>query len=211
MTFTLTNARDQVKAYTDDDETRFSTTAIDRALDGALSLTLRDMAQQGATQLLTKVQTASTDGVLDLSTYDPLSIFGVAIQYGSSWEQLNEAAYSARRRAYTEDATLSVIMQRRLSVPSTTSHPLIGVGAAAANATAELDRLVCVRAAQELIATDNEQSAALEALERKYWAAVMSGIGPGKGRDFPRPGAWWSDLRWVWDPSTRYLSLWFVG
>lgn len=177
---TLAEARTLVAQDLDDPNNRRWTTAqIDVGLQGALSSCLSQYITAGgnAFDLDLSVTTAST-GIADLTSVAPiLFIKTVQIVTGSSPALTYTNVTPTRKgdRFQTEPAvyTLALIYVRDYRIPTTTSHPLVGVGATEAASWPDFDQWVCAEAALRLGVKDNDKRPGLEAYMERARKAVL--------------------------------------
>ena len=216
MTLTLADARQQVYDHLDDDGTgttsgtRWSLTAIDRALATALSDCLQQYAAAGGDRLSTELETTSaTDGKIDLSSIVPISISNVATRSGGVlWYAIPAVNLGQRLLDDNIARTVMLVYTRDYQLPTNSAHPLVGVGATAANSWLAFDQWVCARAAQLAKIKDDEVSPALENEQQRLRSSVLSMARIPKSNRFPRPEKWLSRmLGWTWYPNTRVLQV----
>lgn len=212
---TLANARLLVQEHLDEDSTlsdpRWTTTQIDTALASALSTCLADYISAGGDRFTETISVSTTSGSVDLSSYNPSRIDGVAYISGQTRFPLRAAKRLGLFQDDTSDRSLEIALTRHLDLPTTTSHPLIGIGATEVNSVPMFANWVCLRAARQLKIKDDERSAAVEALEATVQDAVIKHARVPQSFTFPctRRNAL-NDLAWVYDHRTQTLTLGYL-
>lgn len=208
---TLAEARTIVGYHLDDDGTRWGNTEVDFALRSALSRCLNDYVAEGGDRFDTEASatTSASDGTVDLSAQVPLAIRGVSLlTIGSFYVPLKSTRREDRLVDDKAARTLKVRLVKELSLPTTTSHPLVGSGATAANTWDAFDNWVIARAALQLAVKDAELRQEMQALEADLRGSVLGKPRTPRHRPFTGPEAELAaDLRWTWIPSTQTLHL----
>jgi hypothetical protein len=216
---TLTQARSRVFRLLDDPNgitgtSRYNPDAaftdVDQALSFAISGCLSRYAKVGDRfDIETTGTSDATDGTLDVSSAVPLIVKGVAVVVGSNLYRLRARDPIRRGVADLNARSLRVTYVREYVLPTTTSHPLIGAGATAANSWPAFDEWVCCVAAQHLQPLDNDQRGALEATIMRAERDVFERPNVPSGHEWPRtecPDAY-DAIRWQWRPSTSEIFL----
>ncbi len=180
---TLADARTNVSQLLDDvGLKRWTAAQVDVALAQALSACVSQFVSAGGTALSEDVVVVgSAAGVVALSSVAPiLDIRGVRLQFGTGTQlSFRPVPAALRADAYAivnsiETVTVSYVRDFRL--PSTTSHPIVGVGAAEAPSWPDFERWICADAAAQLGVKDNDQRPMLQALEAKAKANVLGRV-----------------------------------
>lgn len=205
----LAAARAQLLSHLDDDGTRWSTTEQDRALAWALDSCLREYVGAGGTRLETQGSFSSgSTGLIDMSSVVPFSVNGVTLIVGSRYFRLPEIKPEERNILDDTARSFSVRYTRGYVLPTTTSHPLIGAGATAAQTFDALEHWVILRAAIYASAKDADQRPDLKALEQMARDAVLLDPHIPKATRFPGPKHWYSAIfAWYWDPLNRKIQI----
>lgn len=217
---TLTQARTRVLRLLDDPNgitgtSRYnpdgSFTDVDQALGFALSGCMSRFAPGSDRFDLEETATSSaTTGQADLSSIPKLMIKGVAVQQGDQLFKIPEKPPIRRGLIDYNARSLVVTYVRDYAIPTTTSHPLVGVGATAAPSFPSFDEWVCVCAAQHLTPNDNDLRERLEMLAGKVEADVAFRPNTPTSGPWPRPEPrrWaFIDVQWQWKPSTSIVYL----
>lgn len=186
---TLAEARALIQEHLDEDSTlerpQWSTTQIDTALRSALSSCLAEYVRQGGNRFEEHLSLSSTSGSLDLSSYSPLDISGVGISIGSTRFPVPAARAVDISRLDTDSRTVIVTLTRNLEIPTTTTHPLIGIGATEVNSVPMFANWVCLRAARQLYIKEGDRSSPIEAMEATARQACMGAPRIGGNTMFP--------------------------
>lgn len=209
---TLAEARTQVLELLDDDNTRWSSANIDVALSSALNSCLLEYTRNGGDRFTEEIETTTTSGgVLDMSSYNPLSVMGVSIKCGNVWIAIPGIDRSDR---FIDDSTarsIRVQFVRTLALPTTTTHPIVGIGATEVNTVPAFDNWVCARAASQLKIKDDEASEPLERLEARLRGAIIGMPRIPQARAFPvrRDALLMRPVKWSYSARAQdiYLSL----
>lgn len=209
---TLAEARTQIAELLDDaNNVRWSTANIDEALDSAVDQCLLEYVAAGGDRFNEEVNasSSSSDGTLDLSSYNPLRIVGVKMKIGTLYYPLAPIARDQIERLDAGEArNLYIDLVRTPVLPTTTSHPLIGSGATSYGSDFTFDHWVCLRAARLLSAKDAEERPDLIRLEKEQRESVMKRPRVPQSRRFTKRKGWYGDfLRWSYEPRTQYLQL----
>lgn len=209
---TLAEARTVIQGHLDDDGTRWTASTggeIDTALRYAISESMEEYAAKGGDRFKELVSSTTTSsGTLDLSSYSPMSIHEVAVISGARRYPVSGVHKSQIDTPDDTARSIEVWITRTPTLPTTTSHPVIGNGATAIGSWDAFDFLVCSRAARFLLAKDGEVHGALRDLEDRLRQSVMSA--PRIPRSFApdRNNNWFSQfLRWSWNPRSKALAL----
>lgn len=214
-TMTLAEARVVVANHLDDDGTRWTSTGgtgggneIDDALKSALSRCLSDYVAAGGERLSETVSTTSdSSGQIDLSTYDPLRVSGVSIQSGSRFYPVSYIDPENVDILETVTRTAKVRLTRNLALPTTSTQPIVGIGATEAGSWDAFDHWICARAARQLAVKDDEAYQALSRLEEDLGRSCILSSRVAPAARFPMPGRFYSKLvRWTWLPRSKTLQ-----
>ncbi len=210
MTYTLAQARTRITTDLLDDKngTRWDDTKVDRALTVALSQCLDAYSSEGGDRFLQDSGSVSTSsGVYDASSLNVLRVVNVSLIVSSTYEvPLPAQLPKDRFISDGSDQDIRLLYVERYALPSTTSHPLVGVGATAANSWDAFDDWVCVTAARQLELLDREQATRrLEEYEAKARASVLDHAPMHVNRRFPRRRPAGS-YAWHWLPTSVYLT-----
>lgn len=214
---TLTEARTTVGQLLDDPNNRqWSTTQIDFALRSALSRCLVDYVGAGGERFDEQGTgtSSASDGTLSLTSTPPLMIRHVTIDVSDTFIPIRAATKRDKFRADTTARSLVYVFVRELALPSTTSHPLVGNGATAANTWDAFDMWVVARAALQLATKEDKLSSALAALETDLRASCTMRARIPAASEWPRQrgaGSAYDLLRWTWLPASNQLQLCNVG
>ena len=211
---TLAEARTAVASHLDDpNNVRWSTADLDRGLATALAACLSDYASAGGDAFDVEVSASSASGVVDLTSSAPLLVRAVQVQdSGGAYWTLRPAMLQDRVEVDSEATrTVKVVVVRDYTLPSTTSHPLVGNGATAAPSWLAFDQWVCAEAALFCGIKDNDRRPGLQALAEKMRANVLGRINTPRSRPLrlPRHARWdlAQALHYVWAPTTSRLTL----
>jgi hypothetical protein len=201
MVLTLAQARTVVQDHLDDDATRWSTAQIDTGLSLGLSTCLHDYVSGGGDRFDVVASFTSTSaGLIDLSAVSPLTIRGITLQVGSRYYPITQRQIEHRSIDDAVSRTFEIRYSRILTLPVTTSHPLVGDGATSAGSWDAFDHWVCVRAAAFCSVKDAELRQELTALEQTI--KIPSAI------PFPGPpGLYGNLLGWVWKRNTNAIQI----
>lgn len=138
----------------------------------------------------------------------PVAIKGVALMVGGRPYRLQAVAPEDRTRDCDSAKTLEIRWVKPLTIPTTTSHPLIGSGATAGNTFPAFDDWVCATAAKYLAMKDGDPMPMLESMWAEVEATIQSGPHIPMMRRFPRPPKYWeAQYSWMWDPSGKYIQI----
>ncbi len=207
---TLAEARTNVLQLLDDDNTRWTSTHIDFALGFALNACQNDYVRSGGTRLNEVLSLTTTAGSLSMSSYNPLCITSVAYMQSTTFalpiRQCRPTDYGSDD---TENRSLRVELTRTLALPTTTTHPLIGIGSTEVNSVPMLAEWVCARAARKLKVKDDEVSQSLELLIADAMHAATGSPDIQQFREFSPQLACnvKTNLRWYYEPRTQYLKI----
>jgi hypothetical protein len=210
MGLTLAQARDIVEDFLDDNtNSRWSVAQIDTALGYALNSCLNDYLAGGG-ERLHEIVNVSTDalGKADLSSYNPNFIAGITLSVGNREFRIPEVSWEERGLNDSQIRPLSIRLLRTFSIPSTTSHPLVGVGATGAKTWPAFEHWVCIRAALFCSTKDAEDRADLQRLESEARdnALVLPAI--PKAVPFASKPHWYSVwFSWAWDPASQTIQI----
>lgn len=209
MALTLLQARAALLDHLDDDGTRWDSTAQDRALGWALSACTREYVGAGGSKLEIFADVSSdTSGLIDLSTPNPVSVNGLTLVVGSRHFQIQETKPEQRNILDDVSRTFKVRYTTTFVLPGTTSHPLIGSGAAAAATWDALDHWVIAKAAVFCSVKDAALRPELKDLESMARDAVMLDPAIPKSTGFPGPPKWYGSLlSWHWRPDLKKIQV----
>lgn len=209
MTLTLAQARTVAQDHLDDDGTRWSTSQIDTGLSYALSTCLHDYVSGGGDRFeVIGDFTSTSTGAISLSAQTPLVIRGVSLLLGQRYYPILQK--QSEHRGFEDQSIRSyqIRYSRILSLPTTTSHPLVGDGATGAGSWDAFDHWICVRAAKFCAVKDAELRQELEALESQVAGSVMTTVKIPSALPFPAPPRWYGALlAWVWERSTNTIQI----
>lgn len=207
---TLAEARTLVLGHLDDDNSRWSSTEVDVALKGALSRCLSDYAAVGGERFDEEASgtTSASDGTVSLSSTPPVKIKSVSVLVGDATWPIYPVAKVDKEAPDLNARSVRIMMLRDYALPSTTSHPIVGVGASAANTWHGFDAWICARAALALAIKDAESRPELRAEEQDLRQSALLRPRIPSARRFPSPEYGLTRLlRWTWIPSTNQLQL----
>lgn len=211
MGLTLAQARTAVSDFLDDSSNAlWSTTQIDTALSSALGRCQDDYAAGGGDRFVAEFSgtSSATDGTLSLSSVLPLRILSVQVLSGSYYTTIRAQQKQDREVLDTNARSVVVHYVREYALPTDSAHPLVGVGATAANSWPAFDHWICARAALQCAIKDNDKRQGLTALEQDARASVLSRVNVPTTREWPRESMHvYSDLRWSWLPGSNQLQL----
>lgn len=163
MPKTLAQARALVRQYIDaPSPVRWKDADIDIALQHALSECIEAYAGNGGGRLDLELS-SSTSTTIPLAATPHVSVKSLHYSYGN--EEIRIPASGGRRVGMPD----SVVRDYRVTyvpeytIPTDTAHPLIGVGALAANVGTMFEKWVCGKAALELLVKENEKRQGLSA------------------------------------------------
>lgn len=187
-----------------------SFTKVDLALGNALSKCLGDYVRAGGDQFLeeTTVTTSSADGTVSLTSLGPIDVRNVLVNFGATIGKVRPIR--RQDRSYPDPTSRSVVVSfvREYDLPTTQTHPLVGVGSTAANTWLTFDTWVCARAALDLLVKDNDLRQTLASLEADQRQSVMDRINLPRSADFPGPlSSMCDDLRWTYLKTSKSLQL----
>tara|TARA_R110000868_G_scaffold130444_4_gene340104 strand:- start:95 stop:754 length:660 start_codon:yes stop_codon:yes gene_type:complete len=200
MAHTLAAARDSVRRLLDDDGSnqRYATSAIDQALQDALSRGLSDYASAGGDVFDTEASVATVAGVATL-TGPIILVRSVQISVGNSRHTVRPMRRVDRRLVDVSVRTLLVELVRDYVLPTNTAHPFVGDGATPANSWHGFDMWCFSMAALQLGITDNDQRPGLNDLEQRLRSDVMRRANAPISRPMP------DSESHSWMPSIGYV------
>ena len=211
---TLAEARSAVSSHLDDPNAqRWPDASVDRGLTFALTACVSDYVSAGGDALDAEQSIATASGVADLTTSAPLMIRAVQVQdSGGSFWTLRPAMTQDRVEIDSEAArTLRVVTVRDFTLPTTTTHPLVGNGATSAPSWMALDQWIVAEAALYCGIKDNDKRPGLEMLAAKMRANVLGRIISPRSRPLrlPRMARWdlSQALCYTWNQGTKALTL----
>jgi hypothetical protein len=220
---TLEEARAQVLSHLDDEDgRRFAPISggvqdfanVDRALRSSLSRCIDDMAGAGVERLVREIEvTSDTDGVADVSAYDPADVLDVyIIPSGTIRYRIEQGSRLDRWSAETTERSLVVRLRQKYDIPPEDADDelLLGRLDGEARGWPALDDWICARAALHVGIRDKDKREGLIALAADLERSVLRS--PQTPRFQPYPGAApyrsvYTRLRWLWDESARTVKL----
>lgn len=206
---TLAQARTLVQGFLDDDGTRWTTTEIDIALQAAIDSTVREYVAAGGSRFDTTASLSSTVAGVVTPAVAPIVMRGLTMVVGSRHFPLTEI--SPEERNVLDDSIRSYLVRYvpTYTLPTTTSHPLVGSGATQAPGTWDaLEKLMCIRAALLLATKDADARQDLVAQESHYRDIMMVDPPTPKSARFPGPARWYSALfAWYWRPDLNAIQI----
>lgn len=178
---TLADARTNVAQLLDDpNNRRWTVPQIDAALAQALSACMSAYVTGGgaAFDLETQALSTTSAGACDMTTIAPvLYIKALQIMTGSGTALTFQSVKPAQKSDRWQNAqvlyALSIVYVRDYRLSTTSSDPLVGVGAVEAASWPDFERWICADAASQLGVKDNDQRPMLQALEAKAKANVL--------------------------------------
>lgn len=211
---TLAEARTKVGQLLDDaSNVRYSSANVDDALADALNVCLTRYASEGGDRFdleTTGTTSASTGASSALTGAAALLIKQVSVVSGSVAYRI--PAKNPMRRGYPDLTArdIRILYVREYALPTTTTHPLVGVGATEANSWRAFDRWVCYEAAVQLAIKDQEQARLAVLRSEADRASTAALIRPSTPGGYPVPRPEWSpayeDLSWQAVGTTIYLN-----
>jgi hypothetical protein len=192
MTLDLATARAVVLDHLDDTNDgsgngdRWTSTQVDRALSQALSQCIDEYIASGGDRLDELLDTTSnTSGEIDLSTIDPLTIKGVSLLEGTRYWPIKALKVEEKNIIDNTTRSLQIRYVRKFSLPTTTTHKLVGNGATAGNSWDNLDNWICAKAALYCSIKDAEARPEIKAMAEDMRFSVMSHSKIPKAVPFP--------------------------
>lgn len=185
-------------------------TDVDQAFTFSLSACLAKAAKMLERFDSETTGTSTTSGTLDLSATPILMIKGVTVTEGTTTYRVQGQDPMRRGIPDATARALTIFYVRDYVLPTNAAHPLVGVGATAANSWPLFDEWVCQCASLHLLTTDNERREALELIEARTRAAVLERPAQPGGHPWPRPesnATASADIAWTFKPSTSFLHL----
>lgn len=209
MAITTTTARDRCRVdYLDDDGTRWDATQTDRALQFALSSVFDEYLTAGGDQFVETVTGTTTSGSLDLSTYTPAQVYGVALVFGDRYHALRHQAVRDRQYADTDNRDLSIELCRKPVLGGATQAMVSDGSGNALNTWDDFDDLVCARAALSMAIKDGRRLPALEGWAGQLAQTVMQRPRVPRARAMPfGKGFYEKHLYWFYDAPNETLRL----
>lgn len=208
---TLTEARAAVRQILDSSSARWSDANIDSALKSCLSALLGQYVLRGGDRLREIVSvTSNGSGLVDLASYDPFEITGVALVSGGIRTPLNRVSAIARGYLVEEAKPLEIELIRKFDIPASASNPLFYNASADADATVDpaMEQLVVLWAARDLSLKDKDRRDDISGVASRYESAVLNRVMTVKASSFnrsrttgPRP------LDYYYMPGSRTLGL----
>lgn len=207
----ITEAIAVVRRHLDaeDDTERWSDTNIKDSLAFALNKVQEDYLKSGGRKLDEIVEvTSNSNGLVDISSHDPLSIKGVSAIQGNRRWPLKSVEYEQMRHPFLQEQLVEVRLCPKLTLSATNTHPLVGNGATAKNTWESLEQLICVTAAQFCSVIDDEVRPSLQNLEMMLKDTVFKEVRVPGTFEFPRPDRWLSSMvAYIWIPESKKIQL----
>lgn len=171
---TLTEMRTLVRNYLDDnnadsEENRWADTEIDFALEAALEGAIARFAKRSS-RLDQQTEVTTSSGAASLVALKPLALKGVEYKSGSTFVPLAAGSF-ASPVLEGQDATLRVTYVGKPTFPTTAGDPVLYGSGASVNLKL-FDRIVCRRAALDLLPKDGESNRPLADGETRDWEAL---------------------------------------
>ena len=216
MAKTITQAIALVRRYLDEKDTsnqRWDSDDIKDVLAAQLDRTVHDYLKYNPSGRLTeKVTGTASAGVLDLSSEKPQRLWSVYWVKNTKLQFIEQLDAGSQWMRDTSDRNLELRMVRTFELSTTDSHPLVGVGATAREIPS-LDRVICLRAAQELSIEDREGMPFATDVLKGYEATLFSHGDVNDIATVPTDPAPYRDndfdeLGWSYDHNTEELQLW---
>lgn len=216
----LSAARSNVRRLLDDNgqNKRYSDTAIDEALQASISSCVSDYATGGGDAFDEEITVVTSSAGLGTITGSTMLVRTVQVSNGSSMYTLEPQQRSDRRQLDQTARTLLVEIVREFQLPTTPTHPLIGVGATTSNTWMAFDQWVCSNAALLIGITDNDKRPGLEKLEARFRASALKR--DNNPSSFPLPDSeayslgydgWWQRVGYVYSPSQTASTIQLVA
>jgi len=201
MSHTLATARTTVRGLLDDNGTnqRYSNTAIDLALQDALSCCLSDYVSAGGDAFDIEVSVVTVAGVATL-TGPLLCVHGVQISSGNTRQNVVAMQRSDRTLVDASVRTLLVECVQDFVIPTNTAHPFVGNGATPANSWHGFELWCFAEAALVLGITDNDKRPGLVALEERQRRTALKHKNTPSSRPLPDRDdpSWFPSLGYVY-------------
>jgi len=209
MTLDLATARTSLLDHLDDDGTRWSTAAQDRALAWGLDACLREYAGSGGTRFDVEASFTSTSGgLVDLSSVAPLAVRSTTLVVGVRHFPIFEIKPEERNILDDTARTWTVRYTPSYSLPTAALHPLVGTGAVAAPSWTAFANYVVLKAAIFASVKDAEARPELQSLAQVARDAVMLDPAIPKATRFPgRPSYYSQWFCWYWRPDLRKIQI----
>ncbi len=213
---TIDDAITKVRQLLDDTSTtvpRWTDAQVKDALADSLNSCLVRYATEGGDRfdLETTATTSATTGSASIVSVLPLLIKQVSIVIGDTTYRLPPKDRMRRGFIDLNARSLVVLYVREYALSSTTTHPLVGVGAAEANSWRAFDRWICYETAMQLTSKDVEAARIewIQTMASKSAAECMARATTPSGYVTPRP-EWnpsYGDISWqMVQPATIYLT-----
>jgi len=205
---TLAEARTRVLQYLDDpNNRRWSTAEVDAALKFALSYCLTTYATAGGRRFVVEhsVTTSASTGQVSLTSQLPMNVLGVVVVEANITTRIKPIRRRDRDVKDLVARSLIVEVMTEYDLSATSGHPLVGVGATAANTWPAFDEWVCVAAAKNCGVKDNDKRPGLIMLEQEQARAVLGRVDPPRAVEWPKETGPW--LRWSYQSPTSVLTL----
>lgn len=215
---TIDEAITKVRQRLDDTSTtnpRWTDAQVKDALTDAISRCVTKYSDEGGDRFdleSTAFSTSASTGQVDISSIAAAWVKAVGVVVGNTTYMLPRQ--SGLRRGYPDLSarSLRILYVREYEISGTSSHPLIGVGATAANTWRAFDRWVCLEAAVMLTPKDMEMNR-IGVLRTERDEAEKSALArPSTPGGYPVPRKEWNPLdpwrlRWQFLPSSSTISL----
>lgn len=205
----LAAARTALLQHLDDDGSRWPEADQDRALAHALSACLTDYAAAGGDRLDTIEQISTTSaGVGSLSAQNPIRIKSVSLKEGTQFFPIAELPMSQRMYDDTTVRTIEVRYIRGYTLPTTSTHALVGVTTTAANTWQAFEDWIVARAALFASVKDEDMRDSLARLESQMRDSILVMPTIPSQVPFPRATQWRAAyLGWSYRPDTKAVIL----
>jgi hypothetical protein len=204
MPMTLAEARLRTREDFLDDPTsrRWSDAQLDRALKASLAKCVADYAGGGGgrfTRALVGVQStvgAFGSGGVDLSSYDPLMVFGVMLRTGERRDPLTEVDLIDVGEMDDQVRDLDILLVPTPTLGAAGSDPLV-VSTGVAGTWDAFDEWVCARAALDAVRKDKELHGSMQRLEADAQRAVALTPHGNMSPAFPRRSSRFGAVAWA--------------
>lgn len=212
MSYTVTEARARAREFYLDDSgsVRWTDSETDDSLSAALQQTFSEYAKSGTRFDRVVTLTSTSAGVVDLSSYSPYMVKGVAhsTDGGSLFTRLKPVTPQDAQKLDNAARSYRVVLVRTPVIGSA-AQPLVSDGSGNALVDWEaFDELVCIRAAMLMSVKDGPVPAALKDAEARFVESVLQSPETLQSRKPPRRGSDYA--RWLYyyyDHSSESLQV----